>query len=244
MATRFISVKDARDARRSAFLSAALYLVWPIVVFIPMWLGPITVPGLSQSEASSSLYSTISMMFLPHGMIGLSLASMYANTMSMCTSDCNTISAVLTRDIIPIFKKDVLNNEKKELFYARLTTVFFVSITVVVGLLNEKFGGVASLILSWFAALVGPTAIPLLLGLLPIFKHCDAKSAICSTLAGFLLFVLGKLGFVTIPPDFAVIAPTAVAFVVYLGIGLYNQFVAKKDISEEVEKLMVSLGRE
>lgn len=244
LATRFISTKDAKEAKRSAFLSAALYLVWPIVVFIPMWLGPLTVPGLTQAEASSTLYSTISMMFLPHGMIGLSLAAMYANTLSMCTSDCNTISAVLTRDILPIFKKKILEDEKTELFYARLTTIIFMSITVVIGLLNDKFGGVASLILSWFAALLGPTAIPLLLGLLPAFKHCDAKSAIASTLAGFGVFVLTKMGLVTFPADFATIAPTVVTFVVYWGIGLYNQYIAKKPVPQEVEDLMVKLGKE
>ena len=110
--------------------------------------------------------------------------------------------------------------------------------------MNEKFGGVASLILSWFAALLGPTAIPLLLGLFPMFKHCDAKSAICSTLAGFALFVLSKMGLVAIPADFAVIAPTAVTFVVYYGIGLYNQYVAKKAVSDDVEHLMVQLGQD
>lgn len=244
LATRFISVKDAKEARRSAFLSAALYFIWPLIVFTPMWLGPLTVPGLSQGEASNTLYSTISMMFLPHGMIGLSLAAMYANTLSMCTSDCNTISAVLTRDIIPIFKQEILTDERKELFTARITTIVFMGITVVVGLMNEQFGGVASLILSWFAALLGPTAIPLLMGLFPMFKHCDAKAAICSTLAGFAVFGASKMGLVTIPADFAVIAPTAATFVVYYGIGLYNQHVAKKDVPEAVEKLMVQLGKE
>ena len=243
LATRFISTKDAKEAKRSAFLSAALYLVWPIVVFIPMWLGPLTVPGLTQAEASSILYSTISMKFLPQGMIGLSLAAMYANTLSMCTSDCNTISAVITRDILPIFKKEILKDEKKELFYARFTTIIFMAITVVIGLMNERFGGVASLILSWFAALLGPTAIPLLCGLLPSFKHCDSKSAIASTLAGFGVFVLTKMGAVTIPADFATIAPTVVTFVVYWGVGLYNQYIAKKPVPQEVEELMVKLGK-
>lgn len=244
LATRFISVKAAKEAKRAAFLSAALYLVWPLVVFAPLWLGPLTVPGLTQGEASKTLYSTISMMFLPHGMIGLSLAAMYANTLSMCTSDCNTISAVLTRDILPIFHREILEDEKKELFYARFTTIIFMAITVVIGLLNDRFGGVASMILSWFAALLGPTAIPLLLGLFPMFKHCDAKSAIWSTLAGFGVFVLTKAGALTIPADFATIAPTAVTFVVFYGIGLYNQYVAKKEVPEEIEKLMIELNRD
>ncbi|NBH70879.1 Na+:solute symporter [Clostridiaceae bacterium] len=244
LATRFISVKDAKEAKRSAFLSAALYLIWPLIVFTPMWLGPLTVPGLTQGEASNTLYATISMMFLPHGMIGLSLAAMYANTLSMCTSDCNTISAVLTRDIIPIFKQDVLKEEKKELFYARLTTIMFMAVTVVVGLLNERFGGVTGLILSWFSALLGPTAVPLLLGLFPMFKHCDGKAAIGATLAGFGVFVLTKAGLVTIPPDFGTIAPTIVTFVVFYGVGLYNQYVAKKAVPKEIEELMVRLGQD
>lgn len=244
LATRFISVKDAKEAKRSAFLSAALYLIWPLIVFTPMWLGPLTVPGLTQGEASNTLYATISMMFLPHGMIGLSLAAMYANTLSMCTSDCNTISAVLTRDIIPIFKQDVLKEEKKELFYARMTTILFMAVTVVVGLLNERFGGVTGLILSWFSALLGPTAVPLLLGLFPMFKHCDGKAAIGATLAGFAVFVLTKAGLVTIPPDFGTIAPTIVTFVVFYGVGLYNQYVAKKAVSREIEELMMRLGQD
>lgn len=244
LATRFISVKDAKEAKRSAFLSAALYLIWPLIVFTPMWLGPLTVPGLTQGEASNTLYATISMMFLPHGMIGLSLAAMYANTLSMCTSDCNTISAVLTRDIIPIFKQDVLKEEKKELFYARLTTIMFMAVTVVVGLLNERFGGVTGLILSWFSALLGPTAVPLLLGLFPMFKHCDGKAAIGATLAGFGVFVLTKAGLVTIPPDFGTIAPTIVTFVVFYGVGLYNQYVAKRAVPKEIEELMVRLGQD
>lgn len=242
LATRFISTKDAREAQKSAYLSAALYLVWPLFVFTPMWLGPLTIPGLTLAEATNTLYAQLSFKFLPHGMIGLSLAAMYANTLSMCTSDCNTVSAVLTRDIIPIFKKNLLDNEKEELRYARGTTAIFMLLTIVIGLLNERFGGVMGLILSWFAALLGPTAIPLLLGLFPSFKHCDSKAAISSTLAGFLVFVIQKVGWITFHPNFVIIAPTFFAFIVFVGIGLYNKHVAKKPIPNQVDKLMSELA--
>ena len=58
------------------------------------------------------------------------------------------------------------------------------------------------------------------------------------------MFVLTKAGAVTISADFATIAPTAITFAVYYGIGLYNQYVAKKEVPEEVETLMVKLGRD
>ena len=245
LATRYISVDNAKDAKRSAMLSAALYLFWPLIVFTPMWLGSIFVPGLSQAEASNTLYATLSKMFLPSGLLGLSLAAMYANTLSMCTSDCNTISAVLTRDILPIFKKDILTDDKKELFTARVTTIGFMLLTVVVGLMQNSFGGIANMILSWFSALLGPTAIPLLLGLLPAFKHCDAKAAILSTLGGFSVFVLNKAAILpAFEADIAVILPTAVAFVVYVGIGLINQYALKKPVPQEIEDLMVHLGKD
>lgn len=243
LATRFISVADAEDAKRSAILSAVLYLVWPIVVFTPMWLGPIIVPGLDSTEASNTLYATLCKMFLPSGLLGLALAAMYANTLSMCTSDCNTISAVLTRDILPLFKKDILTDAKKELYTARITTIIFMSITVVIGLANESFGGVTGLILTWFAALLGPTAIPLLLGLLPKFKHCDGSAAIFSTLGGFLVFALNQFGVLpSMEADITVILPTAVSFVIFVGFGLYNQYVAKKEVPAEVEDLMEKLS--
>ena len=38
LAQRFIASSTGRDARKSAMLSAVLYLIWPPVLFFPMWL--------------------------------------------------------------------------------------------------------------------------------------------------------------------------------------------------------------
>ena len=113
--------------------------------------------------------------------------------------------------------------------------------TVIIGLLNQKFGGVAGMILAWFAALLGPTAIPLLLGLFPAFKHSDGKAAILSTLGGFLVFVFTKAGVLKLPPDFALIMPTLVAFAVYCIVGFVNKASGKK-VSDEVETMLRYLG--
>lgn len=241
LATRFISSKDDKNAHKGALLSALLYLVWPLVVLTPMWLGPLVFPGWTQAQAAKNLFAELSKKFLPTGLVGLSLAAMYANTLSMCTSDCNTISAVITRDILPIFKKDVDREGKKGLRLARVTTFVFMAFTVIIGLLNQKFGGVAGMILAWFAALLGPTAIPLLLGLFPAFKHSDGKAAILSTLGGFLVFVFTKAGVLKLPPDFALIMPTLVAFAVYCIVGFVNKASGKK-VSDEVETMLRYLG--
>ena len=134
-------------------------------------------------------------------------------------------------------------DEKTSLKNARIVTIAFTAMTVVIALFSDYFGGVTGLILSWFSALLGPTAIPLLLGLFPAFKYCDAKAAIVSTLAGLGVFVATKLGF-TMQADIALIAPLAVSFVFYYGIGLYNKHVAKMVVKPEIEDLMVKLSKD
>ena len=242
LAARFISTSDGKEAKKAAMFSAGLYLIWPFILFFPMWCGPLLFPGMDQASAEATLYATLTNTFLPTGMVGLVLASMFANTMTMCNSDANTISAVLTRDILPIFKPEILTaSEEKSLWYARTTTIAFTGLTVIIALFSDYFGGVTGLILTWFAALLGPTAIPLLLGLFPQFKHCDSLSAIASMIAGLGVFVATKMG-VQLEADIALIAPLAASFVVYEGIGLYNQYIAKKPVKPEIETLMEALG--
>ena len=242
LAARYISTPDGKDAKKSAFFSAFLYLFWPLILFFPMWVGPVIFPGMDQKTAESLLYASLTNKFLPTGMIGLVLASMFANTMTMCNSDANTIAAVITRDIVPAIKPEMKNlSEKDELFQARLWTAIFTAATVVIALFNDYFGGVTGLILSWFAALLGPTAIPLIFGLFPCFKYSDGKAAVISTIAGLGVFVLTKCG-VQMEADIAVAAPLFVSAVFYVGIGLINKYVLHKTVKPEIEDLMVKLS--
>ncbi|MEM1483333.1 sodium:solute symporter family protein [Oscillospiraceae bacterium PP1C4] len=242
LAARFIATEDDRQAKKAAFLSSALYLVWPFILFFPMWCGPIIFPGLTQAEAESTLYASLAGKFLPVGLVGLVLAAMFAQTMSMCNSDVNTISAVITRDVMPKIKPSISKlSESKSLQLARTTTIGFTACTVVVALFRDQMGGVTGIILTWFAALLGPTAIPLLLGLLPPFKHCDSKAAIASMVGGLSVFVATKLG-LALPKDIALIAPLLTSFIIFALVGLYNKHVAKNPVSPQVEDLMTKLG--
>lgn len=244
LATRFISTPDDTQAKKAALVSSALYLVWPFVLFFPMWCGPLIFPGMTQGEAESKLYAMLTSEFLPVGLIGLVLAGMFANTLSMCTSDANTISAVLTRDVIPFFKpamKNISTDDPRSLTIARVTTIGFTLLTLLVAIFRDQMGGVTGLILTWFAALLGPTAIPLLLGLFPRFKHSDSKAAIFSMLGGLGVFVATKMG-LTLPTDIALIAPLATSFFIYVGIGMANKS-AGKPVPERVENLMRQLEK-
>jgi solute:Na+ symporter, SSS family len=237
LATRFIASSSGKEAKKAATLSSFLYLVWPLVLFFPMFSAPIFLPDLSEPTKA---YGLLSLKFLPTGLIGLVMAALFTNTMSMTSSDANTISAVITRDILPCFVNNYQNlSKKKHLIIARISTLSFTLLTIIVAMNASHFGGVFGLIVSWFAALLGPIAIPMILGLLPIFRRCDSKIAIASIVSGIFAFILIKL----LPATTLVVevgTPMLVSLLIYIFAGLMN----KRSVPKKVDDLFLSLRKE
>ncbi len=236
LATRYISSPDERQSAKAAYLSGSLYLVWPLILFVPMWAAPLLMPGLEDPTQS---YGLLTMELLPVGLVGLVLASLFANTMSMTSSDINTISAVITRDILPMlssrFKKASIS-----LRVARTTTFSFTLLTIILASQHEHFGGVLGLIISWFGALVGPVAIPMLLGLIPFFARCGSAAAITSIGLGFLTFIITRI--VTIDSlALSIALPVLVSLITYILMGLLN---INKPVPERVTFLLDSIKNE
>ena len=234
LATRYISSPNEQQASRAAYLSGALYLLWPLILFFPMWAAPVILPGL---EDPSLAYGILTLELLPPGLIGLVIASLFANTMSMTSSDVNTISAVITRDILPVMSTR-LGNERSSLVTARITTFVFTSLTIAVALQQDQFGGVLGLIVTWFGALVGPIAVPLLLGLLPTFKRCGPKAAIAAIAVGLIVFIITKNTEVA-SMAWEISLPLIVSTITYLGVG----YMSGKNVPERVEHLLASLAK-
>jgi SSS family solute:Na+ symporter len=190
LAQRFIASPNGTAAKRASLLSAALYLVWPLILFFPMWAAPLILPNLKDPTQSYALLVTH---LLPPGLIGLVLAGMFSHTMAMTSSDSNAISSVVVRDIIPVlFRRRDLKGTRTELTAGRVTTVLFVGLSMLLALNANSFGGVIGLLILWFGALVGPIAIPMLLGMLPPLRRSGPSAAIISWAAGLVVFAAMK----------------------------------------------------
>lgn len=235
LATRYISSPSEQQATKAARLSGVLYLIWPLILFFPMWAAPVILPGMEDPTQS---YGILTMELLPIGLIGLVVASLFANTMSMTSSDINTISAVITRDILPVISEK-FRDGKNSLLVARLTTFLFTLATIVIALQFEKFGGVLGLIISWFGALVGPIAVPMLFGVIPWFKSCGPKAAISSIIMGLLAFIFTKsydLGSLAL----SISLPVAVSTITYVVVGFIN----RHEVPEKVQTMLDDLSVE
>lgn len=237
LATRFISSSSGKEARKAAILSAILYLIWPLILFYPMFAAPIFFPDLANPEQS---YSIMAMQFLPPGLLGLLVASLFSTTLTMVGSDSNTISAVITRDILPFMVKKIrLFDSRKMLVLARITTFSFIFCTIIIAFNADTFGGVVGLIITWFAALLGPISIPMILGLLPMFRRSGSTAALLSIVGGLLTFIAIKIhGDVSLGLELS--GPLIVSLILYIGYAL----VVRKEVSPEVDELLDSLDKD
>jgi len=237
LATRFISSSSGTEARKAGVLSSVLYFIWPLILLFPMFAAPIFLEDLSDPTLS---YGTMVIEFLPAGLVGLVLASLFANTLSMTASDSNTVSAVISRDILPVlFPKFKNLSPENALKLARWTTFCFTSLTIIVGLNASYFGGVFGLLISWFAALLGPIAIPMILGLLPAFRRSNGTVAIVSIAGGLFAFVAMK--FMAVESlALEVGAPTLTSFFLFSIGGLLN----KKEVPQDIIALHTNMKKD
>ena len=185
---------------------------------------------------------------LPPGLLGLVLAGFFSHTMAMTSSDANAISSVVVRDIIPALRRGRGHLAgATELLAGRISTFLFIGLSMVIALTADSFGGVLGLIIAWFGALVGPVAIPMLLGMLPWFKRCGPSAALWSWTVGLIVFAVTKY---VIPGQIAslgtanaqtisVISPIVASIVVFVVVGLVRPW-----HSTESDELVDSLSHD
>ncbi|MFI5973121.1 sodium:solute symporter family protein [Streptomyces sp. NPDC051452] len=224
-AQRYMATGNAREAERSARLSAILWLVWPVVLFFPMWMSPLLVHA-SKPDGSDS-YALMTEQLLPHGLLGLVVVGFFSHTMAMCSSDANAIAAVFTRDVAPALSARARAwGERSGLIAARVTTVVFLGLSMAVAtrVNSPAFKDIITVVIKWVAGLMGPIAIPMMLGLLRPFRRSGPTAALTSWAAGLLAFWLVNYPISWhvdggVPLQYQVSIPLAVSLVLYILIG-------------------------
>jgi uncharacterized sodium:solute symporter family permease YidK len=147
--------------------------------------------------------------------------------MAMCSSDANAIAAVFTRDAAPVLSRRAREwGRRSGLVAARVTTVVFLGLSMAVAtqVNSPTFKDIITIVIKWVAGLMGPIAIPMMLGLLRQFRRSGPTAALTSWSMGLLAFWLVnypinwnvKGG---VPLEYQVSVPLAVSLVLYILVG-------------------------
>lgn len=156
---RYTSVKTEKDSKKVGWLFGALYLVSPILWMLPPMIYRIFNPNLVGLQ-NEDAYLLMCKEAMPGGMLGLMLGGMIFATASSLNSTLNISAGVFTNDIFRRLRPD--SSEKTLMRVARISTLGFGVLAVVVALLIKSMGGIVNVVIS-VAALTGvPIYLPVI----------------------------------------------------------------------------------
>ncbi|GAB2799506.1 Na+:solute symporter [Rhabdobacter roseus] len=181
---RFYSVRDEKEAQKVGYLSAALFLVTPIIFLVPPIVSRILMPELPDKEMA---YVAISSLLLPPGLMGVMIASMFAATMSSLNSEYNVIASVLSKDVY----QRLINKKAtdKQLFLVAKIASVLVGLLVMLGaLFIQDFGGAFEANKLFTGILAIPIGIPLVLGI--VNRKATPRGAMLTVVVGSITGVV------------------------------------------------------
>lgn len=102
--TRFLSVRDGKNAKKAAYFAALLFLIGPVVWFIPPIAASYFFPNLSEllpglKHPQDAAYVMMGLKLLPAGLAGLMIMVIFAATLSSMDSAINQNAGIITLNI-------------------------------------------------------------------------------------------------------------------------------------------------
>lgn len=187
---RFTCVGSAADSKKVGWFFALLYFVSPVLWMLPPMIY-YTLNNTLDAMGAEGAYLLMCKEVLPKGILGLMVGGMIFATTSAMNSKLNIASGVVTNDIYRKLRPH--SSDKHLITVARLATVSFGVISVLIALLIQYMGGVVNVVIS-LAALTGvPLYLPVMWTLFS--KRQTGFSVLTTTIVSLL--INGFLKFVT-----------------------------------------------
>ena len=207
---RFYCVRDEKASVKVGYLTAALFLIFPLVFLLPAVAAKIMFPVLPDKEMA---YITVSAKLLPPGLMGVMISAMFAATMSSLNAEFNSISSVLTTDIYKrIFRPKA--SEKELLRLARIFTLLTGVLILIGGIFVADFGGAFEANKLFTGIFAIPIGIPLIFGLL--LKKPTPKGAILTVVIGSVTGLILNMFPDRISWEMATLIETIVCFFIFI----------------------------
>jgi Na+/proline symporter len=186
-ANRYLAVRDGRSAQKAAYLAAVLFLLGPLVWFVPPMAASFLFPNIAEmlpalQHPNDGAYVLMGLHVLPSGLAGLLVMVIFAATLSSMDTAINVNAGILSMNIYkPLFRP---NASDRELFIAsRVFNVLCGLIVVLSAYALSKQDGMNlfDLMLLLSAGIGLPLAVPCLL--LFIFRKTPPWTAVVSVAA-------------------------------------------------------------
>ena len=169
---RYISVPTVKDSKKSTYLIGVLYLITPLIWYLPAMIYRVMEPGMALDVDATTMnfngehaYVNMSKLVLMKGMLGMMLAAMLSATMSNVSGILNVYANVFTYDIWGYQKKNRNASEKKLIKVGRSFTFIFGLVIIILSMLVPFAGGAEKVVVTLLTMVMCPLYIPSIWGL-------------------------------------------------------------------------------
>lgn len=169
---RYISVPTVTDARKSTALIGVLYLLTPLIWYLPAMAYRTLVPGpgmdvdpAAMTQLGEGAYVSMSKTVLMTGMVGMMLAAMLSATLSNVSGTLNVYANVYTYEIWGRRKRHEGATERERIRAGRLFTLIFGLIIIGIAMLVPLAGGAEKVVVMVITMVLCPLYIPSIWGL-------------------------------------------------------------------------------
>ena len=169
---RYISVPTTKDAKKSVYLVGLLYLLTPLIWYLPAMVYRVLVPGpgmdvdpAAMTALGEGAYVNMSKMVLMTGMVGMMLAAMLSATMSNVSGTLNVYANVFTYEIWGRLRKNKDASEKARIKAGRVFTLIFGLAIIAIAMLVPFAGGAEKVVVTILTMVLCPLYIPSIWGL-------------------------------------------------------------------------------
>ena len=190
MYTRLFCAKDEGTARRSTFLTAALFIPLAFAVVFVGMSAKILYPQIPSEQAFPQVISGV----LSPALSGLILAALIAALMSTAATCLLSQSVILTEDVFKRFRPSI--DERRIVLLTRVSLVGLGLLALAVALASK--GVIASLLFAYTIFTCG-LVVPVIAGFYQERLKVTWQGALAAMICGGAIGLIGKIPIVDVP---------------------------------------------
>ena len=207
---RYISVPTVKDARKSTALIGVLYLLTPLIWYLPTMAYRTLVPGpgmdadpVAMTRLGEGAYVNMSKTVLMAGMVGMMLAAMLSATLSNVSGTLNVYANVYTYEMWGRRKRHAGATERERIRAGRIFTLVFGLIIIGIAMLVPLAGGAEKVVVTVITMVLCPLYIPSIWGLFS--RRLDGNRLVVAMLISWVIGFTAKF---TVPAS--VLSPSLI----------------------------------
>jgi Na+/proline symporter len=194
-ASRYLTVKDSRQARKAALLAMFLFILGPIIWFIPPMAARILHPDLHEmfphlKNPAEGAFVAAGLDNMPKGMLGLLISGIFGATMSTMDVGLNKNAGFFVKNFYQVVLRPRAS-DAEQLFVGKAATFILGSLVITTAIVFSETKLKLFDLMVQFGALISlPYSVPLIWGTL--IKKAPSWAGWSTVLVGFVASLLGR----------------------------------------------------